>query len=289
MLEVGPGSGNLTVKLVELARRVIAIELDPRMVIELQKRFQGTEYEQKLKVIHGDVLKTQWPPVDVLVANLPYQISSSIVFKLLAHRPALRCAVIMFQEEFALRLVAKPGESLYCRLSVNTQLLARVKMLMKVGRNNFRPPPKVDSRVVKIIPRMPPPPIDFEEWDGLVRILFNRKNKTIKANLTTRSVLEMLTMNHETLQKLKANGGDVTIEEDDDERHDARKKRRRVRNADRMDEDDEDRMNPDKMKALVVHIIEESGFENKRAAKMDQDDFLHLLLSFNENEIRFTG
>ena len=86
---------------------------------------------------------------------------------------------MMFQEEFALRLSARPGETLYCRLSVNTQLLARVDQLIKVGRNNFRPPPKVESRVVRISPRNPPSPVDFREWDGMVRLLFNRKNKTI--------------------------------------------------------------------------------------------------------------
>ena len=80
-----------------------------------------------------------------------------------------RCAVMMFQEEFALRLTARPGEALYCRLSVNTQLLAKVDQLMKVGRNNFRPPPKVESRVVRIELRNPPPPVNFTEWDGMVR------------------------------------------------------------------------------------------------------------------------
>jgi len=68
----------------------------------------------------------------------------------------------MFQREFALRLTAKPGEKLYCRLSLNTQLLARVDHLMKVGKNNFRPPPKVESSVVRIEPKNPPPPINYK-------------------------------------------------------------------------------------------------------------------------------
>lgn len=105
------------------------------------------------------------------VANIPYQISSAIVFKLLAHRPMFRCAVLMVQEEFALRLSARPGEALYCRLSVNTQLLAKVDQLLKVGKNNFRPPPKVESRVVRIELKNPPPPINFVEWDGMVSLL----------------------------------------------------------------------------------------------------------------------
>jgi 18S rRNA (adenine1779-N6/adenine1780-N6)-dimethyltransferase len=129
------------------------------------------------------------------------------VFKLLVHRPLFRSAVIMFQEEFALRLSAKPGDELYCRLSVNTQLLARVEQLMKVGRNNFRPPPKVESRVVRIEPRNPPPPINFLEWDGMVRIAFNRKNRTLHSVFTTAPVLTMLTRNAATLAALRAGGG----------------------------------------------------------------------------------
>ena len=137
------------------------------------------------------------------------QISSAIVFKLLVHRPMFRCAVIMFQEEFALRLSAKPGEELYCRLSVNTQLLARVDQLMKVGRNNFRPPPKVESRVVRIEPRNPPPPVNFVEWDGLVRLAFNRKNKLLRNVLTTDTVLAMLDKNMRTVASLRAGAGEV--------------------------------------------------------------------------------
>ena len=72
-----------------------------------------------------------------------------------------RCALLMFQREFALRLLASPGDQLYCRLSANTQLLAKVTHVLKVGRNNFRPPPKVESSVVRITPHDPPPPINF--------------------------------------------------------------------------------------------------------------------------------
>jgi len=152
----------------------------------------------RLKIIVGDVLKTELPYFDVCVANLPYQISSPIVFKLLLHRPIFRSALLMFQREFALRLVAKPGDELYCRLSVNTQLLAKVTHVMKVGKNNFRPPPKVESSVVKIEPINPPPPINFQEWDGLLRIAFSRKHKTLAANFKSHVVMEMLEQNYRT-------------------------------------------------------------------------------------------
>uniref|UniRef100_A0A8C7L4L3 rRNA adenine N(6)-methyltransferase n=1 Tax=Oncorhynchus kisutch TaxID=8019 RepID=A0A8C7L4L3_ONCKI len=183
VLEVGPGTGNMTVKLLEKAKKVVACELDGRLVAELQKRVQCTPMQTKLQILVGDVLKTELPFFDVCVANLPYQISSPFVFKLLLHRPFFRCAVLMFQREFAMRLVAKPGDKLYCRLSINTQLLARVDHLMKVGKNNFRPPPKVESSVVRIEPKNPPPPVNFQEWDGLVRIAFVRKNKTLNPQM----------------------------------------------------------------------------------------------------------
>ena len=188
VLEIGPGTGNLTQRCLERAKRVVACEVDTRMVAELQKRFQATPLQSKLQIKVGDVIKTDLPFFDVCVANVPYQvrttngdsrnfcltlnsfqISSPLVFKLLLHRPYFRAAVLMFQREFAQRLVAAPGDKLYCRLSINTQLLARVDHLMKVGKNNFRPPPKVESSVVRIEPRNPPPPINFKEWDGLTR------------------------------------------------------------------------------------------------------------------------
>ncbi|NXG15031.1 DIM1 transferase, partial [Grallaria varia] len=196
ILEVGPGTGNLTVKMLEKVKKVIACEIDPRLVGELQKRVQGTCLANKLEIKVGDILKTDLPFFDACVANLPYQISSPFVFKLLLHRPFFRCAILMFQREFALRLVAKPGTKLYCRLSINTQLLARVDHLMKVGKNNFRPPPKVESSVVRIEPKNPPPPINFKEWDGLVRIAFVRKNKTLSAAFKSSAVEQLLDHNY---------------------------------------------------------------------------------------------
>jgi 18S rRNA (adenine1779-N6/adenine1780-N6)-dimethyltransferase len=169
VLEIGPGTGNMTLPLLKQAQKVVALEFDSRMVREVLKRVEGTPHQKQLHVIQGDAIKTVWPFFNVMVANLPYQISSQVVFKLLAHRPMFRCAVLMFQEEFALRLTARPGEALYCRLSVNTQLLAKVDQLLKVGKQNFRPPPKVESRVVRIELKNPPPPVNFQEWDGMVR------------------------------------------------------------------------------------------------------------------------
>lgn len=238
-LEVGPGTGNLTLKILEQAKKVIACEYDPRMVAEVTKRVQHTEHAKHLQIIQGDVIKVALPFFDVCVANLPYQISSPFVFKLLAHRPMFRCAVIMFQEEFAKRLSAKPGDELYCRLSVNTQLLAKVDQLLKVGRNNFRPPPKVESRVVRIEPRNPPPPVNFTEWDGMIKIIFNRKNKTLRSSFNSKSILKVLEENYSTYCALNN-----VMKEDLD------------------------------MKAKVFEILEQTGYGSKRGSKCDIDDFL---------------
>lgn len=110
----------------------------------------------------------------------------------------------MFQREFAMRLVAKPGSDMYCRLSVNVQLLAKVDHLIKVSRNSFKPPPKVESSVVRIEPKFPPPPINFTEWDGLVRLCFMRKNKTLGAIFRIKHVVAML---HENFKVFKQSSG----------------------------------------------------------------------------------
>jgi 18S rRNA (adenine1779-N6/adenine1780-N6)-dimethyltransferase len=253
-LEIGPGTGNLTVRLLDVSKKVIAVEFDRRMVREVLKRVEGTKAEHNLQVIHGDVLKVDLPYFDVCVANLPYQISSPFLFKMLSHRPMFRCAVVMFQLEFAQRLTAKPGDDLYCRLSVNTQLLARVDNLLKVGKANFRPPPKVDSLVVRIEIRNPPPPVNFIEWDGLVRILFNRKHKTLRALLTAKSYLLILEENYKTHCSLN----NLMLPENLD------------------------------MKSIVEDVLNKEGYSEKRAAKLGKEDFLCLLAAFNSRGIHFS-
>jgi 18S rRNA (adenine1779-N6/adenine1780-N6)-dimethyltransferase len=260
VLEIGPGTGNVTVPLLEQSKKTIAIEYDSRMVREVLKRVEGTPLQHKLQVIQGDAIKTAWPFFDVMVANVPYQISSGLVFKLLAHRPMFRCAVMMFQEEFALRLTARPGEALYCRLSVNVQLLAKVDQLLKVGRNNFRPPPKVESRVVRIEPRNPPPPVNFVEWDGMVRLLFNRKNKTLRSVLNTKPTIKMLEENRRTHLSLK-NKGQSGI--------------------------DEEMMDQKGVLEIIEEVVAQDEWKDKRASKLDLDDFLSLLADFNSRGIHF--
>eukprot|EP00850_Spirogloea_muscicola_P001340 SM000005S17137 [mRNA] locus=s5:343667:346302:- [translate_table: standard] len=321
VLEIGPGTGNLTTRLLEVAKKVVAVELDPRMVLELQRRVQGTPAATHLQIIQGDILRTELPYFDVCVANIPYQISSPIVFKLLLHRPLFRAAVIMFQREFAMRLVARPGDALYCRLSANTQLLARVNHLLKVGKNNFRPPPKVDSSVVRIEPRNPLPTVDFREWDGLGRLCFNRKNKTLGAIFRQKAVVALVERNVKTYRALQAVSGgtrgeaaggaapalsdDYLLMGDDDDNE-----------LGGVEEDVDEEMSTadasgcggdggaargtevavepggsaggrSHYRDMALSVLREGGFEEKRTSKLSQDDFLRLLASFNEAGIHF--
>lgn len=253
VMEVGPGTGNLTVKLLEKSKKVIACEIDYRLIAELQKRVQATSLQSKLEVIPGDVMKAQWPAFDVCVANLPFQISSPFTFKLLLHRPVFRCAVLMFQKEFAQRLVARPGDKLYCRLSINVQLLAQVHHLIKVGKNNFRPPPKVDASVVRIVPKVPPPPVNFQEWDGLVRIAFLRKNKTLSAVFKTSKIIDLIEKNY----KIHCSMNNVPVPANVD------------------------------MKEKIEAVLTNIKYDKRRARTMDIDDFLIVLEAFNSEGIHF--
>ncbi|KAJ3089399.1 dimethyladenosine transferase [Quaeritorhiza haematococci] len=255
VLEIGPGTGNMTVKILEKCKKTIAVEMDPRLAAEVTKRVRGTPEQRKLEMIVGDFLKVDLPYFDVCISNTPYQISSALTFKLLQHRPMWRCAVLMFQREFALRLVAKPGDALYCRLSANVQLLAKVEHVMKVGKNNFRPPPQVESSVVRVEPRMPPPPVDFDEWDGLLRVIFVRKNKTVAANFKSTAIMDMLEHNYKTVCSLK--GQDVPMDFD--------------------------------VKQKVMEVLEATGMAENRASKMDNDDFLKLLSAFIDAGFRFSS
>ena len=252
-----------------------------------------------VQVIQGDVLKVQLPYFDLCVANIPYQISSPLTFKLLAHKPVFRAAIIMFQHEFAMRLVAKAADPMYCRLAVNTQLLARVNHLLKVGKNNFRPPPKVDSSVVRIEPRHPPPPVNFLEWDGLVRLCFGRKNKTLGAIFRQSNTLQLLERNFKLYQALSTPAMPDTTQDTlsaamsrmatDEPENDSESV------AD-MDMDGpsvhghtskKNSKYSEEFKARILAVLQDSEYSEKRSAKLCQDDFLHLLSVFNAAGVHF--
>ena len=322
VLEIGPGTGNLTMLLLDAAKKVIAIELDPRMVAQLTKRVGISQYQNKLQLIQGDVLKQKLPFFDLCVANIPYQISSPIVFKLLSHRPLFRAAVLLIQREFAMRLIAKPGTEFYCRLSVNVQLLSKVEHIMKVSKKNFVPPPKVESSVVRIEPVHPLPQINFIEWDSMLRICFSRKNKTLGALFKQKKIFEMIFQNYKNFMKnndgnlvpntnenenkvispeinekndeniikglmnnINENENNMELDNDDEEEEDIMNKdnEEKIKVLDNTDDPDE----KIKFKMKLINLLKDNNFLQQRAVKMTITNFLELLNLFNNNGIHF--
>jgi 18S rRNA (adenine1779-N6/adenine1780-N6)-dimethyltransferase len=191
ILEIGGGTGNLTMKMLPKAKKVVVYEKDPRLASELVKKVNDNkELSNKFQLFIGDAMKHDYPYFDMCISNLPYQISSPFVFKLLTYK--FKCAYIMFQKEFGERLIARPGSPNYCRLSVSVQLLAQVDFIMKISKNSFVPPPKVESCIIRIEPKSPQPPINLEEFDALLKICFLRKNKTILSNFKNSTFIKKI-------------------------------------------------------------------------------------------------
>ena len=213
-----------------------------------------------------------------------------------------------------MRLFAKPGERLYSRLSVNVQMWAKVDHIMKVGKNNFKPPPQVESNVVRIVPKNPRPQVNYDEWDGLLRICFVRKNKTLRASFFgTSSVMDMLDDNYRTY----CAQNNVLIEDgpSDSSANDAMAVEQTSIEDETMDIDEEEEL-PDffkeesdrkakngngrpvrKRKGKVAELVrekvrrvleDETQLAEKRARACGEGEFLLLLYHFNREGIHFS-
>ena len=171
VLEIGPGLGVLTDELAKRAGKVYTIEKDSR-IIEILKR----EYDwRNVEIIEGDALKVEFPEFNKIVSNLPYQISSPITFKLLKYD--FERAVLIYQLEFAQRMVAKPGDKNYSRLSVMVQAKVDANLVERIGRGAFYPKPKVDSAVIVMEPKPKDEQIELNE--NLVKALFQHKRSEL--------------------------------------------------------------------------------------------------------------
>ncbi|ASJ12149.1 16S rRNA (adenine(1518)-N(6)/adenine(1519)-N(6))-dimethyltransferase RsmA [Thermococcus thioreducens] len=193
VLEIGPGLGVLTEALSRHAEKVYAIEKDHRLVEILRKEYDWPNVE----IIEGDALKVEFPEFNKIVSNLPYQISSPITFRFLRYE--FERAVLIYQLEFAQRMVAKPGDRNYSRLSLMIQAKAHAELVEKIGRGAFWPRPKVDSAVVILEPKPPDERIELHE--NLVRALFQHRRSTALAAL--KKSHHMLGLSREEFKKVK--------------------------------------------------------------------------------------
>jgi 16S rRNA (adenine1518-N6/adenine1519-N6)-dimethyltransferase len=173
VLEIGPGDGRLTEAVLALRpEKVIAVEKDARFAELLRKRFAG---RGGVEIVEADFLSFEPPPFDIAVGNIPYYISSDIVFRLAGMK--FGRAVLMVQKEFARKMAAEPGDKNYGRLSVTAQLAFRIKYERDVLRHLFRPAPEVDSAIIILEPTGARPG-QFEQ--NVIRYIFQHKNKTVR-------------------------------------------------------------------------------------------------------------
>jgi 16S rRNA (adenine1518-N6/adenine1519-N6)-dimethyltransferase len=181
-VEIGPGRGALTEHLLDHADRVVAIELDGALVQYLRERWRG---EARIEVIEANALEAEWPQWanGVLTGNLPYYVATPIISRFLRCPGKLSAGVFLIQKEVAERITAKPGCREYGYFSVECQFLAKVEYLFTVPPGAFRPPPKVDSGVIRMTPREEPPVEDAEEFLKFVSMCFRQKRKTLRNNL----------------------------------------------------------------------------------------------------------
>jgi 16S rRNA (adenine1518-N6/adenine1519-N6)-dimethyltransferase len=184
MVEIGPGLAALTQPLVERVGRLTVIELDRDLAVRLRAHGQ-------LDVIESDVLKvdftalaaTMGVPKIRVVGNLPYNISSPILFHLLDHVAVVQDQHFMLQKEVIDRMVARPATADYGRLSVMLQWRYAMDNVLFVPPESFEPPPRVDSAVVRMLPLVEPPAIDFKIYHDLVQTAFSQRRKILRNTL----------------------------------------------------------------------------------------------------------
>jgi 16S rRNA (adenine1518-N6/adenine1519-N6)-dimethyltransferase len=204
VIEIGPGRGSLTDLLASRAARLIAIEYDRALAELLRVRYLTQPH---VTIVQSDVLEVDLPQLGgddyVVVGNVPYYITTPILFQAL-RAPMPRRAVYLIQREVADRLVADPGTSEYGALTVNVQAVAQVERLFRVPAGAFRPPPKVESAVVRVTPRDDPliPPERQPALKELVQGAFGMRRKQMR-----RVVRELFGLTAEEAEQLLGQAG----------------------------------------------------------------------------------
>ena len=189
VVEVGPGLGSLTLALLEVARRVVAIEIDPLLAERLPATIAtyAPGHADRFEVLLADAMRIDavpGPPPTALVANLPYNVSVPVLIHLLTLLPSLERGLVMVQAEVADRLAARPGSKVYGVPSVKAAWYADVRRAGSIGRNVFWPAPNVDSGLVAWTRHDPPAtPATRQQVFAVVDAAFAQRRKTLRAAL----------------------------------------------------------------------------------------------------------
>ena len=182
VLEVGAGAGSLTLGLASASAHVTAIEVDRWLVPVLEESLVGTS---NVTLLHEDALTADLAALDVnkLVANLPYNIATHVVLRVLEEAPQVSELTVMTQREVGERLAAGPGSKVYGQTSVMVAYFASADVAARISRNVFYPVPNVDSVLVRIVRRPEPPDVDRSALFEVIRAAFGQRRKTIRNNL----------------------------------------------------------------------------------------------------------
>jgi 16S rRNA (adenine1518-N6/adenine1519-N6)-dimethyltransferase len=177
VLEVGAGLGFLTRKIAERAKKVIAVEIDAKLVNILRSMLKDFE---NVSIMHANFLKLNISNVDKIISNVPFNISSPLLFKI-AQEIRFTLAVLTLQREFVDRMLAKPGSKDYGRLSVTSNFFFQIDFLENVSKNCFYPQPEVDISLIRLTPKdvSPQDSVNLFFLD-FVRIIFTCKNKKLR-------------------------------------------------------------------------------------------------------------
>lgn len=206
VMEVGPGKGVLTEQLAKYAAKVVAIELDDKLIPELQKKFAETK---NVEIIHEDILKINIPKLVEssykIIANIPYYITSPIIRLFLEQEIQPQEIFLMIQKEVAERIVAKAGKMSI--LTVSVQYYAQAEIMFFVSKNSFSPVPKVDSAIIKIVPNKKFEKEIDKKFFRVVKAGFSAKRKTLINNLSASLQLEK----NFVAEKLKTAGLQPTV------------------------------------------------------------------------------
>jgi 16S rRNA (adenine1518-N6/adenine1519-N6)-dimethyltransferase len=184
VFEIGPGTGALTQHLAGVVRRLVAIELDDTLAARLQLQYQTHD---DVAILHRDAMDVDPAEVGDIatmkgIGNIPYNITTPLLFRLLSRAWRPRCLVLMVQKEVADRIVAPPGGKEYGALSVGVRTVAQAERLFVVPRGAFRPVPNVESAVLRITPLRPAPLTEAEERAvrTLTRVAFGWRRKQLQ-------------------------------------------------------------------------------------------------------------
>jgi 16S rRNA (adenine1518-N6/adenine1519-N6)-dimethyltransferase len=185
VLEIGAGFGILTSRLAEKSQKIYAVELDERLIPILQENIK--DYEN-IEIINQDILKFDWQEIGnvKIIGNIPYNISSEILQKLLQNIDIWRVAVLTTQREFTNKLIALPGKPDYCAMTVLFEYYTQRRKLFSISASSFRPSPKIISSAIIIKKRTSPlfTEIDFGIFSKVVQASFKQPRKTIANNLS---------------------------------------------------------------------------------------------------------